>query len=63
MGRPRCVSRMRARLRFVNRDLREADVQLDKICTTIGESELATPESPWATRANRHNNEDHFLSL
>ena len=31
-----------ARLRVVNRELREAEVQLDKLCTTIGESEPAS---------------------
>jgi transposase len=31
-----------ARLRLVNRDLREAERQLDKICTAVGESESAS---------------------
>ena len=30
-----------ARLRLVNRELREAEGQLDKICTVIGETEAA----------------------
>jgi transposase len=31
-----------ARLRLVNRELREAERQLDKICTTIGETDAAS---------------------
>ena len=33
-----------ARLRVINRELREAEGQLDKICTAIGESEAASGE-------------------